>query len=64
MYSSEEMGSEEQVSVEQAAAERRERLRALKAARELSETAADDDKSVQAQGDVEPQDAERDTEEK
>lgn len=58
------MGSEEEVSVEQAAAERRERLRALKAARELSETPADDDKPVQAQDDDESEDAERDTEEK
>ncbi|KAL8123981.1 uncharacterized protein LOC141717923 isoform X2 [Apium graveolens] len=48
------MGSEEEISVEQAAAERRERLRALKAARQLSET---DHKSVQAQGDDEPEDA-------
>ncbi|WOG93620.1 hypothetical protein DCAR_0312906 [Daucus carota subsp. sativus] len=45
------MGSEEELSVEQAAAERRERLRALKAARELSETPAEDDKPVQAEGD-------------
>lgn len=58
------MGSEEESSVEQAAAERRERLRALKAARELSEIAADDDKSVQAQGDDEPEDAVPDTEDK
>lgn len=59
------MGSEEELSVEQAAAERRERLRALKAARELSETPAEDDKPVQAEGDDEPEDdAERDKEEK
>ncbi|KAK1384122.1 mRNA splicing factor, Cwf18 [Heracleum sosnowskyi] len=58
------MGSEEEVSVEQAAAERRERLRALKAAKQLSETAADEDKSVQAQGDDDPEDADPDTEEK
>ncbi|KAL1824802.1 uncharacterized protein LOC108211720 [Daucus carota subsp. sativus] len=58
------MGSEEELSVEQAAAERRERLRALKAARELSETPAEDDKPVQAEGDDEPEDdAERDKEE-
>lgn len=58
------MGSEEQLSVEQAAADRRERLRALKAARELSETVADEDKSVQAQGDDEAEDAEPDTQHK
>lgn len=44
------MGSEEEeAGVEQAAAARRERLRALKAAQELLDT-PDDENSVQAQG--------------
>lgn len=43
------MGTEEEVGVEQAAAERRERLRALKAAQELLET-PDDGDPVPAQG--------------
>lgn len=59
------MGSEEEVGVEQAAAARRERLRALKAAQELHETPDDDNNSVKDQGNDGVEDANGDdTEEK